>query len=763
MENKIKKSWFNVKLYLDGLKQLRIIGIMGAVIMACAAILIPLGYNIDNANYRTYYSNTGYSEIVGRVVAYDFLEMNPIIITAFFVAVPLMTLYLFNFINRRNACDFYHAIPDTRESFFLSYGGAVLTWAMALVVESALLSMISAGLLQYVELSSEFFGQMAITVANSFAGAVFLFGVFAIAMSITGTNFTNLAVAAMILVTPRLIVTVVVAIITDMIPVIPFTFGDSILDDRLNVVTNLVTGVLFSGEYEALNMWKSFLYTLIVGCLYSGIGMWLFKKRKSEAATAAAINSKLQCVLRLIPAMLISLIPIFEWAQWFLDDYNMYTEDIFMFVVLYTMAVIAYLLYELITTRKLKNLIKALPGLGWLVVYNIFMVVMIIAGYHILLNDVPDADDVDSVQISFGNYYYNYGYDRDYYASKLEDIVYDSPEIIELLTSELERNVEALKNGESLYGNRHQEPGAEVVDVTYGETLKYQNGEIVESYIDMIEVNFDCGFFDKNRRVYLSRKASTQLIQLMENNEAILDALYEPVAFDEISSITFSDYDSTEEVKKALYEIYLVNIEETKALGFKRALNTALNVNSGEKAEVEFSVYLKNEKRFNVVITTETPNSYKMYVDLCNRLGNGKEPLDEFLTEYEKYSNITAYEGPLDTNANIRFSIYEDGKLLFNTSANWNFWKYDENKIDANRNFTDNGEKILRNIGVALKKVSDKEIDFTKMYVNVSVEIYDYAKEEWNGNGSVVKFYQIDEKTFEDLCEYDGRNPETVK
>lgn len=759
MENKIKKSWFNVGLYLDGLKQLRIIGIMGVVIMACAAILIPLGCNISNANYNEYYHGGDVWETVGRVVAYDFLEMNPVIIMAFFVAVPLMTLYLFNFMNRRNACDFYHAIPDTRECLFISYGAAILTWSMVLVFESALLSVISAGIFEYVELSKGFFGQFVVIVANSFAGAVFLFGVFMIAMSVTGTNFTNLAVAAMILVTPRLMVTVVVAIITEMIPVIPFSFGDSILDDRLNVVTNLVTGAMFGGGYEAITMWKSFIYTLIVGLIYSGVGAFLFKKRKSEAATSAAINSKLQCLLRLIPAMVISLLPVFGWAQMFVGENTIDTEDIFYFIVFYVMAIIAYLLYELITTRKLKNLIKALPGLLWLVVYNIVMVVVVVAGYNILLNDVPNASDVNSVKINFGNYYYSYSHDRDYYAGKLEDIVFDSPEIIELLTSELERNVEAIKTDESLYGNRYME-SAEVIDV---ESTKVYKGTVVEeSYIDMIEVSFDCGLIDKNRRIYLSREASTQLLQMLEDNEAILEALYEPVEFEDISAIYGGDFSSTDEMKKSLYEIYLVNVEESKALGFKKAFNNALNINNGDKAEFVINVTLKNEKRFNVVITTETPESFKMYVDLCNKKSNGLDIVDKFLTEYNKYNNMSSYEGNIDVNSNLRFVVFYDGKMLFSTSADWNFWKYDTSSIEGGRDFTDNGEKLLKQIGASLKIASGENIDFSKMYVKATLEFYDYNKESQE-EGDTVRFYQIDEDLLKALCEFDGRNLESLK
>ncbi len=753
MENKIKKSWFNVGLYLDGLKQLRIIGVMGAVIMACAAILFPLGRNIDNSNYREYYN--GYSEIVGKIRAYEAIEMNPLVVLVFLIVVPLMTLYLFNFLNRRNACDFYHAIPDTRESLFASYGGSVITWAVILVTESIVLSVCSAGVLKWVELAPGFFGQAALVFANILAASVFVFGVFAIAMSVTGTNFTNLAVAAMLIVTPRLMATAIVVMITEKNPLIPFNFGDSILDDRLNSVTNLVTGWLFGSGYEAIRMWSSVAYTLVVGIVYCAIGMWLFKKRKSEAATNAAINSKLQCVLRLIPAMLICLIPVFGFFSYIMDEYTMTSEDVFIFVVMYVMAIIAYLLYELITTRKLKNLIKALPGLGWLVLYNVVMLGILFAGYHIMLNDIPKAANVDSVKISFQNYYYNYGPSRDYYADKFENIVYDSPEIIELLTSELERNVEAVKNDESLYGNRYsQEAAAETVNKN---SVEYKV-DVADSYVDVIEVEFDCGLINKNRRVYLSRQASTELMKLMQNNEEILDALYEPVELENISSMG-CDFGSDEELMKEFYEIYLINNQEMKALGFEDAFRNALAVGNDNDWLFTINVHLKNDKRFNVRVGKDTPKSLDMYVELCNEYADNTNPVDEFFKNYQRVENMPANSEFSDANSSLRFTVYNEDGREFSTSAGWNMWN-EGNEISVSKDYTENGEKILNSINSLLEESKTANIDFDKRYVKVDYDFYEYSKYSgYNDEKNVTMFYQLSDEAYKLLCEFDGRDP----
>ena len=59
-------------------------------------------------------------------------------------------------------------------------------------------------------------------------------------------------------------------------------------------------------------------------------------------------------------------------------------ETIFMFVVLYLGAVLIYCLYELLTTKKWRNLLSALPLLGVVAVLN----VGILLGMHMVSNKI---------------------------------------------------------------------------------------------------------------------------------------------------------------------------------------------------------------------------------------------------------------------------------------------------------------------------------------------------------------------------------------
>ncbi|MBQ6875354.1 MAG: hypothetical protein IJN46_03845, partial [Lachnospiraceae bacterium] len=51
LKNMKKEIGFNRKLYLDGIRQLRLVGIMGLVVCCAAALLTAMGYHINTSMY----------------------------------------------------------------------------------------------------------------------------------------------------------------------------------------------------------------------------------------------------------------------------------------------------------------------------------------------------------------------------------------------------------------------------------------------------------------------------------------------------------------------------------------------------------------------------------------------------------------------------------------------------------------------------------------------------------------------------------------
>lgn len=578
-----KKPFFNVKLYLEGIRQLRVVGVMGAIIMGGAAFLIPMGYNISNANYEEYLDGR-WTKVGNYIGTYGILDINPLIVTMFLILTPLMVMVLFNFLNRRNACDFYHAVPDTRTSLFLSYGASVLTWDIAILLLSYIITALSGAAFKHVQVD---YSDILVVTVNYIAGCVFMFGVFAISMSLTGTILTNFLVAVMILAVPRIIVTVFMLVLSDSLEILPFTFSNSILDDRLNTVTNLVTGSAVRGDYDAIFMWRSALYTFVVGGLYCCLGLFLFRKRKSEAAASAAVNPIMQCVFRLVPAVLISLVPLATCISYFIQKYDMDGIEIFGIVVLYLIAILFYFIYELVTTKKLKNCLKAIPGLLGLVAFNVIFFGLFLASYHIVLNHVPKVLDIKYVHIDFDPY----GYVGNFYSGKAEQADITSEEIKELLVSGLQNNIERIKSGDySWYGER-----------------------------TVVQAEFHTKFGTITRLITLPKRKSTTLAGLLSQNPQIMENLLEPVPFDDIRSI--SGYRYVELTKEEVYDIYLRYLEELKTWDTQKCFNR-LVLGSEEERVTDIRCWVKGSEMFNIALGTATPRTLNYYMNLVNSKNN---------------------------------------------------------------------------------------------------------------------------------------------
>ena len=78
----MKKTWFDARLYREGLRQLRVIGILSFVVMALGAILVPVGEAIS------------YSSQIAVQTAQAGAEFNPEIMTLMRAHPLLMLVFL---------------------------------------------------------------------------------------------------------------------------------------------------------------------------------------------------------------------------------------------------------------------------------------------------------------------------------------------------------------------------------------------------------------------------------------------------------------------------------------------------------------------------------------------------------------------------------------------------------------------------------------------------------------------------------------------
>ncbi|MCI6686291.1 MAG: hypothetical protein MR484_07345, partial [Ruminococcus sp.] len=112
----INKKPFSVGLYIEGLRQLRIVGILGAILLFCSSAIITISNALSTQRQMELYQD---SSIV--LASLSALEVAPLLLLLFSVFAPVMTLWLFHFMNKRNSSDFLFAIPQTRMALYCSY------------------------------------------------------------------------------------------------------------------------------------------------------------------------------------------------------------------------------------------------------------------------------------------------------------------------------------------------------------------------------------------------------------------------------------------------------------------------------------------------------------------------------------------------------------------------------------------------------------------------------------------------------------------
>ncbi len=104
-------------------------------------------------------------------------------------------------------------------------------------------------------------------------------------------------------------------------------------------------------------------YTLILSIIYIAIACLLFTIRKSETAGKPALSWKLQFAIRCAIGFTISVFGTFMYIQLVNEDYTYGTPPYMYTIIAFIIAAIVVIVYELISSRKLHRIIKAVPSI----------------------------------------------------------------------------------------------------------------------------------------------------------------------------------------------------------------------------------------------------------------------------------------------------------------------------------------------------------------------------------------------------------------
>lgn len=410
---------FNIRLYLEGLKRLKVIGTAVAILSVTVSALIPL---------MQWLSMSSHPPIAPESIAHNQLCI-PLLLTVFLA--PFFFFVLFSFLHKRKQSDFFHAIPYTRTCVYLSFVAAALSFVFVIQIGSAL----SAGLIWALNPHTTFkMGELISLILICILAAAEISGIMMLALSLTGTGTTTILMCGLFTFLARMIL----------------FYLSACIDTRFDIVSmNSVPFLSFSWfmpfglfpffinghddlSVDPFRSPANIIYTLVVTLLLFTAAWFFFKRRKSEMAGNTAPNRLTQHIFRCLFALpFVLLIPMFLL---------MGDATLPLYLALIVLTLLVYYLYELITTKRLSGMGKATLWLPALVVACLLFSGAYTCVEEAIFRQTPDsADEVVSVQMDTSSAYLDWDA---YQQLLLEDCSSKDRALIEQIIDAMNKTVE---------------------------------------------------------------------------------------------------------------------------------------------------------------------------------------------------------------------------------------------------------------------------------------------------------------------------------
>ena len=628
------KEYFNFKLYLQGLKRLKLSALV-ALICLCALSVLVIG-----ADYISIITSYDVDCLPARLI--DTINSQySILHVVTYIVVPVMSLIIWNYLNHRNGSDFYHAIASKRKAVYFSFFAAVLTWAAiiigAITATTTLIYLCCDGI--YIL----HIGSILVFVLNILISCALVTAAFAIGCSLAGTVFSGLTLSVSIIFVPRFIVTLLCLFLCSDTDLISATRLPELINATCNLATEPILGSItntFSFAYYPDNSVMTYitlgfptLYTLILSVIYMFLGSKAYYRRPSEAAGKSTAYGWVQRVITLLMGYFISLIIVFMTYSIITDfDDMFYNIDNIIgygitFVMVMFFALVTMFIYDLITTKSAKAALKSIIFSPIVLALDVLSVVILIIANVCILSYTPSADDIKYVKVDlrslysleieysndatvtqdysavydkndYSSSYYDYQlyYDPDYYIkTQLSEKKITDKDIIEDLCHALTRNVNHEKKYNSLYN-----PGKD----SYGNI----------SFLDTctVYVTFGNGLTETHRSIDIPTNVYDDIVELLLDSNNINKLVTD-------MSITGNDsfIDCSGLTKKQTDEIYKVYKEELSNIDPA----TYYNYYTSSYAANELSLYRFINGRPGIVslpLTEATPKALGLYLKYFN-------------------------------------------------------------------------------------------------------------------------------------------------
>ncbi len=394
----MSKRIFSPRLYARTLLRLKTVGIAMLIAVVGLNLFFPLsamlsGVQYDSMAFADAYGGGMYDRpptpTIFPVPTDEFASFLRLMV----IFAPLVTYLAFSYLHDRGKSDFYHALPQTRVCVYLSVMAAVLTWTLGTVA----LSVAVNSLLWWIAPYHVFTAQTALVgnLALYSAWVFFLTGLMSVAVCLTGALVPTVLAFGWMTFFPPLALTFAQMILDDIAPILRNTSAFTTLLSPERFIL-FEYGGLAAGDADV----GAILFYGALGLLAIAAGGLLYRFRRSETAGKSAPSNRMQHVFRTLfvmaPAVLtVALIHLEESAS--------------LTLFLLIGCVLTYLVYELMTTRKLSRMLRSIP----LMILPVLLSVCYSAGiygikeyvYHV----TPERDEIASITFPVSGGYGGWG------------------------------------------------------------------------------------------------------------------------------------------------------------------------------------------------------------------------------------------------------------------------------------------------------------------------------------------------------------------
>lgn len=699
------KKIFSGRLYKEYMHQTMGIGIVMLFLSLAFSGLTPFVSLMNSKNMS--------------VTAVDFVNINDFAGAYIYVALLLpfaLILKLFSYLFKRSSSDFYHALPYTRQCLFITGFISAFTWYAACTFIAVMTPALLYGINDKTRYSAEF---IPLNFIVYMVIILYVTGAVLIAASVVGKKSIAGYFALFITFMPRAIMLMILSTIQEITEIVDMynVFWFSI---KYNLIFELLIGRY--PDYEnysvAFTCVPGILATLIGAIFLMVLGFVFFMRRKSETAENAVPNNKAQMVLQslLTFAMFLSAVA----------TYITYENETDMVVGLIVMGIIAYIVYSAVTFRKVKPVIKTLPGILVILVISILFGLGITSVSGKILDNPIPVESIKSISVKSSNGENYYYYTPTYNDLLVRELEFDEDEIKNIIAIAYSDTCDKVKQGDYMFNTWNGDYVKEsmIIETTGGGTFHryiYLTGEDDEKLRNILKKQ------DEYYEAYIAVPEECEMFTLRktENNEKLLECFLEE--FEELTD---------REKERVIYDEYVED-------------DTYYAVDEERNSEYSRIVCVKgyyNKREFNNNYEISSmPKTRELYDELCYEesleVFNNFFDVDFSEDEWRYISFYGTIEGEDESIIDLALDLQVgDGELYY---AWIDYQLVSEEKYYSGTMNEEQCDKVMELISDMIE--ADHVVYSSKPTVKVNVNINNYDSDY--RDGSLVLNYDNDNAT----------------